>query len=175
MGRKRDPPLVKHKRVERIFGILERTDSILHVIGSGPHEKSLQRAAASRGVENKVIFHGALGDEDRNRMMEISDHVILPSEMDAQTGGYEGFGITALEAVALGTLPILSGHEGLDDLLSVYGIGERGLTSDQDVERTVALMAEYKDEDKYKKHIDDARTTIANHLTWKHIVERMWC
>lgn len=167
--------IVKHKRVERIYSILEKMDCVLHIVGGGPYEKEVRNAAKTKGIEKRVIFHGAVDESRKNSIVEMSDYLFLPSQMDLKTGGYEGFGITALEAIALGTIPIVSGHEGLDDLTSLYRIGLRGLISEKDADRTITLMSDYKDEYKYKSHIDEARSIIEKHLTWRHVLERMWC
>jgi glycosyltransferase involved in cell wall biosynthesis len=114
--RRKDPGLVR-KKVIGIVGrlaeqkghkvlleamtevIKEVPDAILLVIGEGPDREKLERIAKIGGLEDKVCFLGAKSQEDVFRLYGTMDVFAMPSL-------YEGFGLTAAEAMAA-SLPVV--------------------------------------------------------------------
>jgi rhamnosyl/mannosyltransferase len=75
----------------------------LTVVGSGAEEKKLKALAGQLEIEDKVLFHGALPDDELIRQIVLSDCLCLPSIERT-----EAFGIVLLEAMCLGKATLVS-------------------------------------------------------------------
>ncbi len=93
--------LIKEKNVNALIKAVEYTTLTLGIIGSGPEEEKLKELASN--TEARVDFIGEVDYEDVIGHMKSSRIFALPSSR-------EGFGITALEAMACGT-PVLTVNE----------------------------------------------------------------
>ena len=80
---------------------------IFHIGGKGKYQQTLMELVEKYGINDKVIFHGFIPDEDMNELYNAVDLFVMPS----RKAGYsiEGFGITYLEAAACGT-PSIGGR-----------------------------------------------------------------
>jgi L-malate glycosyltransferase len=90
----------------------------LLIIGSGPDEGKLKDQAASFGISDKITFYSAVDWECAIRFISIMDIVVVPSR-------FEGFGLTAAEAMAAGKPVIVSDNFGLKEVVTDQ---ETGLT-----------------------------------------------
>jgi glycosyltransferase involved in cell wall biosynthesis len=100
--------LVPHKRVEHAFEVLaalreEFPELRLDVIGSGWWHDELVAHARALDVEDLVVWHGHVPDEDRDRILGTCWLALLPSTK-------EGWGLSVMEAAAKGT-PTLAYRE----------------------------------------------------------------
>ena len=86
----------------------------LQVIGSGPEEGPLKSLSRELGLDTRVSFAGSVPDPGPR--LAAADVYVQPSRS-------EGFGLAALEAMAIGLPVAASAVGGLVDLL---GQGERG-------------------------------------------------
>jgi len=93
----------------------QRPDVRFLVIGDGPLRPSLEELAAQLGIAGQVIFTGFV--EDIPALMSELDLLVISSL-------WEGFGLTAVEAMALG-VPVVSSEAG--GLPEVVRHGETGL------------------------------------------------
>jgi glycosyltransferase involved in cell wall biosynthesis len=75
-------------------------DFHLHVIGQGPLRRSLEARAVSRGLNDRVCFHGPVAHQDLPDWFRASNFLVLPSRS-------EGVPNVLLEAAACGT-PIVA-------------------------------------------------------------------
>jgi len=80
------------------------------IAGTGGMLGELRRRAQDRGLGGKVLFTGYISDEDRDRLLAISDCVVFPSL-------YEPFGIVALEAMASRAPVVVSAVGGLAEVV----------------------------------------------------------
>jgi hypothetical protein len=81
--------------------LLDRFPTLeLHIVGEGSCRSDLQRAAMARGVGSSVKFHGALPARDR-------DALLASAWMSINASAAEGWGISVIEANALG-VPVLA-------------------------------------------------------------------
>jgi glycosyltransferase involved in cell wall biosynthesis len=81
----------------------------LVLIGSGPMEEQLRRAAADLGLGERVRFVGFVPHVEVPRWLSALDAMVLPSE--TQANWREQFGRVVLEAMACGT-PVLGSDSG---------------------------------------------------------------
>lgn len=93
------------------------------LVGEGHDEGRLRRLAAELGVEDRVVFAGALSDDDIAEAYATSTVYLGASRVDNEIN-VEGFGISFLEASASG-LPVVAGDSG--GVRSAVRDGETGV------------------------------------------------
>ncbi|WP_428393681.1 glycosyltransferase family 4 protein [Lichenicoccus sp.] len=113
--------LVKRMGLDRLLDAmapLRRTqapgtrDVVLHIAGTGPERRMLERHAAERGLSDAVCFEGAI-DQDRLALCyRAADVTLVP------TAGLEGFGLVAIESLAAGTPVLVTPVGGLPEVVS---------------------------------------------------------
>jgi glycosyltransferase involved in cell wall biosynthesis len=79
------------------------------VVGTGPSLEELRELAADLGVDNRVHFVGLVTDEDRDGWLAQATVSVVPSV------ALEGYGLSVLESLAVGTPVIASRLGGLID------------------------------------------------------------
>lgn len=94
--------LVPYKKVELAIEAVQRTDRRLVVLGGGPLEEALRRS-----VRPNVEIRGSVSRGEIMEEVGSARSLILP--------GVEDFGITPLEAMALGTPVVAFGEGGVLD------------------------------------------------------------
>jgi glycosyltransferase involved in cell wall biosynthesis len=80
------------------------------VYGDGPERAALARLAASRGLHDRMAFHGTIPNADLQRVLAAADCVVLPSRFD-------GWGMLVSESLAAGTPAICTDRCGSADLI----------------------------------------------------------
>jgi len=96
----------------------DRTDWRLTVAGDGDLKPMYEAMARERGLDDRVIFAGRVGDAEKARLYAEADVFVFPS-IDRS----EAFGLVALEAQASGT-PVIASN--LDGVRSVVKDEETG-------------------------------------------------
>nr|WP_315164768.1 glycosyltransferase family 4 protein [uncultured Flavobacterium sp.] len=98
----------------------------LHIVGTGPDEKELKTLVAQLNITDKVTFFGEAIWESAMQQMALMDVVVVPSR-------FEGFGLSAAEAMAMGKPVVASNVFGLKEVVSDGQTGllfENGDSSD---------------------------------------------
>ncbi len=89
----------------------QRPDTVLLIVGKGPHVESLQELAKDLRLQDRVQFAGAVPYEDVPHSMAAADLFIFTSRAETQ-------GLVLIEAMAAGT-PVIATHgAGADDVLA---------------------------------------------------------
>ena len=114
--------LRRHKRIDLAVEAATRHGWPLDVIGEGPDEAALRRAAGP-----SVRFHGRLPDEAVARAMATCIALIVP--------GTEDFGMTMAEVQAAGRPPVAFARGGA---LEIVRDGETGFTFDEPTAEALA-------------------------------------
>ncbi len=99
--------LVKRKAFDRLIHVLAQIQDErfkLMLLGTGPLEPELKVLATRLGVMHRVHFKGFVSEEDKFRLLRISDVFVYTSQ-------HEGFGIVFLEALGAG-LPVICYNNG---------------------------------------------------------------
>jgi glycosyltransferase involved in cell wall biosynthesis len=86
-------------------------DLRLLLIGDGPDRKELETMAAELNCQDKIVFYGAAAWEEAMQLMARMDLVVVPSR-------FEGFGLSAAEAMAMRKPLICSNAFGLTELVN---------------------------------------------------------
>ncbi len=91
--------------------VLERNPQVLFILsGSGDMEGRVMRLAAELGIADRVFFTGFLSGPERHEVYASADLFVMPSVS-------EPFGITALEAMRLGTPILISKQSGVSEVV----------------------------------------------------------
>lgn len=88
----------------------------LLVAGTGPDEEILKTRVTESGISSQVIFYGQAPWERAMQLLSIMDIVVVASR-------FEGFGLTAAEAMAAGKPVIASDTSGLKEVVSDHETG----------------------------------------------------
>lgn len=83
----------------------------LLVVGDGPELAALQERARRLEVDRCVVWHGAVDHAEAIRLYAAMDVLAMPSR-------FEGFGLTAVEAMAAGLPVVATSVEGLAEIVS---------------------------------------------------------
>jgi L-malate glycosyltransferase len=89
---------------------LKYNDIKLIVVGDGPYLKSLQKNYNNKSWWEKIYFTGTLSWENAVKYLNIFDVAVIPSR-------FEGFGLSAIEAMAASVPVIASNTGGLTEII----------------------------------------------------------
>ncbi|MCS7107177.1 MAG: glycosyltransferase family 4 protein [Acidilobaceae archaeon] len=123
----RKNPLALLKVAERMKR--EAPGGVLYIVGDGVLRKPLERRAQARGLNN-LVFLGAASGESLRRVLAASHLFVLPTKLEA-------FGLSALEAMAMG-MPVVAMQSG--GVAELVEDGISGLLA-RDEEELAALTA----------------------------------
>jgi glycosyltransferase involved in cell wall biosynthesis len=133
----------------------------LHIIGTGTYEKELHDLARSDQHSDSIVFHGRLDDRSLEEAYTSATCTVVP------TLALEGFGLIALESLAVGRPVVVTDCGGLPDAVS-------GLDSSLIVPAgSVEALAE-----RLTTTLQGARPTgaqcraHAETFAWSHVAER---
>ena len=100
-------PYKNYDLIIKALATFTKRDDILYIqIGKQQDDKPLQRLASQLGVERIINFMGVV--DDASEVIKACDFYLMPSRE-------EGFGNAAVEAMAVGLIPILSNVRALTD------------------------------------------------------------
>lgn len=92
--------------------VIDVNPNVVFVIsGWGDMEQEIMRLVGALGISSNVIFAGALWDEERDRMYQAADLLVMPSVS-------EPFGLVPLEAIQHGTPVLISKQSGVAEVLT---------------------------------------------------------
>ncbi len=92
--------------------VVDVDPNVVFVIsGWGDMERQIIHLIGALGLSQHVIFAGALWDEERDRMYQSADLLVMPSVS-------EPFGLVPLEAIQHGTPALISKQSGVSEVLT---------------------------------------------------------
>ena len=145
--------LAAHKGVKNLiktFALVQKktqTKAKLHIVGPQWDIKitDLKALAKEAGIEESVIIHGALSDEELQDVTKDCGYFVSGST-------YEGFGMTLLETMAVGMLPFVQPNESFKELVEKAGVGicVDYQNNEQAANQIIAAHKQMNDEDRVK-------------------------
>jgi rhamnosyl/mannosyltransferase len=160
--------LIYYKGFEYLVRAMADVDARLLIVGVGPLRASLERIAGEAGVADRVVFLGAVDDEDLASYYRAADVFVL-----ASVARSEAFGIVQLEAMAAG-VPVVNTR--LDSGVPYVSLdGLTGLTvepeSPADLARAVRLLLD--EPERRSRYGEAARARAKAEFSKEIMVERM--
>ncbi|MFW6150968.1 MAG: glycosyltransferase family 4 protein [Chloroflexota bacterium] len=162
VGRLRGPKRVG-LLVDMIALVRERIPDVrLHLVGDGPKGKEVAERVVQRGVEDNVVMHGFLPEEEKVDLLSSCAVYVSQSE-------FEGFGIPLVEAMASGTVPVVSDIPAHRFVFQGREVGYLVGSVEEMAERVVELL---RDERKRSAMAAEGRRLVEERWTWKQVGER---
>ncbi|MQY07042.1 glycosyltransferase family 4 protein [Actinomadura macrotermitis] len=162
--------LVAHKRMDRV---VELTGELAprwpglrtHIVGRGVEHDRLAAAAAERGLADRVELHGYVSGADRNALL-------AGATLNVTASRFEGWGLTVLEAAALGVPTVACDVDGLKDAVRE---GETGWLAASPAELAAVTEAALKElsDPLRRAEISAACVRWASRFTWADSGARM--
>ncbi len=146
--------LVPHKRAGRLVDLAERLRVRVHLVGRGPEEDALRADVAARGLSGLVVVHGHLPDEEKATL-------VARSRLHLSASSGEGWGLSVMEAAALGVPTVAYDVDGLRDAVRDGETGwlvRDGETLEDVVERALKELA---DPERRRRTADACRARAA--------------
>jgi glycosyltransferase involved in cell wall biosynthesis len=98
--------LDSYKRVDWLIEACAASGAAdLHVVGDGPLRRQLEEKALAAGIDQAVVFHGRISEQEKLAVLRDSDLLVLPADCSN-----EAFGIVQLEAMACGVPALALDH-----------------------------------------------------------------
>ncbi len=137
----------------------------LALVGFGPEEAAIRRAAEKNGVTAFITFLGRVSRDDLPPLMAAADLLVLPSVR------IEGLGVVLLEALASGTAVVGSDVGGIPDVIRP---GETGLLCRQaDPGDLAATCLEMLTDDELRRRTATAgRRLVESRYSWSGLARR---
>lgn len=137
------------------------------IVGEGDERRSLRDLAEEMGVRDRVVFAGAMGDDELPEVYATSTVYLGASRVDSEINA-EGFGISFLEASASG-LPIVAGDSG--GVRSAVRDGETGIVvPPTSVEAITAALRGYLGNEARRRETGAAgRRAVETHYNWDRV------
>lgn len=137
------------------------------LVGTGQDESRLKALAAERGVSDRVIFAGALSDDELSEAYATSTVYVGFSRLDRGIN-VEGFGIAFVEASASG-VPVVAGDSG--GVRSAVRDGETGwVVAPTDIPAMVDRIAPFLRSRELRDKFGRAgRHAVESHYNWDRV------
>jgi glycosyltransferase involved in cell wall biosynthesis len=151
---------------KNIAGMLEAYRILIGRLPDVPHlllvgkggwlfEKTLEQVQAMK-LGSKVIWRDNIGDDALPAVYNLASLLVVPSF-------YEGFGLTALEGLACGTIPIVSNRSSLPEV-----VGDVGLQiNPDDPEELAAAMERALTDEGWRTYMRTIGLERARQFTWE--------
>lgn len=141
----------------------EIPDAHVVVAGGGDEYHPLKLLTKKLNLESRVTFEGKVSEERKREILQRSWVFVMPSMM-------EGWGITAIEASACGTLVLASDVPGLRDSIQNGKTGE--LIPYGDVESFAQKIKKYISDAKLRTSYEEQAIEWASRFAWEKSSER---
>ena len=161
--------LKKYKSVDQLFYafakfVEKNPNSKLEIIGRGDFRPYLEELAKKLNIFDRTYFYGFVSEEEKVRILCEVDLVVNTSQK-------EGWGITNIEANAVGTPVISADVPGLRDSVSV---GESGFLYEYgNIEDLLAKMEKALIDPKIKQHLSEGAVKWAKSFSWDKSASEM--
>ncbi|MBO8158344.1 glycosyltransferase family 4 protein [Thermosyntropha sp.] len=142
--------------------VLEKVpEAKLYIGGRGPERVALEEKTEELGIDEKVVFMGFIGIEERNYIYSKASVAVFPSL-------YEPFGIVALEAMVTNTPVIVGNAGGLAEIVEdgVTGLKVNAREIDKLADAIIKLLTDEFLAEKVKRN---AVKVVRNTYSWEAI------
>ena len=139
----------------------------LELIGDGKDRPDLEKLVLKLGIQDKVVFHGALFGLKKFQTINQFDVFLHTSRM-------EGFPMAVLEAAALSIPCITSEATNINAYIRAYiaGIALSNNTP-QCIAEAMTLTADFYQQNRLFIHGENARKMVATSFDWRNIAQQL--
>ncbi len=138
----------------------------LTMAGSGPLTDELRQLTKSLGLERRVSFPGFINHQHALSYIAGHDIMVMPSLVE------EGFGVAALEALAVGVPVIASNSGGVSEIVDQNQSGF--LVNPANIDELAEAMAKLiADEELRRRFGEHGRARVAERYDWKKNLDDM--
>ena len=135
------------------------------VVGEGPYRPTLERLAGDEAVAGKVVFAGAVSEDELVEHYALGDVFVMPNRR-LPDGDTEGFGLVFLEANACG-LPVIAGSDG--GSIDAVRDGVNGILVDgHSVDAIAQAMIEVRANPVVRERLRAGGLNAASVADWRH-------
>lgn len=162
--------LVPHKRIDTIIKAMPRLtaqlpDIQLHIIGTGQDALALRHLVETLGMTENISIHEGFKNEERDEMLSTAWLTVNTSEG-------EGWGLSVIEANALGVPALAYRRPGLRDSIW-HGVTGWLLEEDSCLEESILqALKELADMD-YAQQIAEKTREWAGRFTWDNMAQQI--
>ena len=159
--------LAELKGVRSLIDITSRVrrevdDVRLHIVGGGPKEKEIKERARTLGLADTVTLHGYLTEREKIDLL-------LHSSIYVSNSQFEGFGIPLVEAMATGTVPVVSDIESHRWVFQGERVGYLAKNEEEMADRITHLL---KNEVERRTLARNGRKLVQRAWTLRRVSER---
>ena len=112
----------------------QKTEWSLQVVGDGTQREALESLAASKGLRQRVVFHGLVSDSRLEELYAEADLFLMPA--------VQGYGLPALEALARNIPVILHRESGVAEILQDTSWAQIIESDAHDLSAALSLMVD---------------------------------
>jgi glycosyltransferase involved in cell wall biosynthesis len=162
--------LVLHKRVEQVADLAAELNGRwpglrVHVVGRGPEYEPLLGHVAAAGLSDRVRLHGFLPQAAKNTL-------VATSYLHVSASQFEGWGLSVIEAAALGVPTVAYDVDGLRDAIRHGHTGWLVRDGQRLSDVVAGALAELADPSR-RAQVQKACREWASLFTWAESGERM--
>jgi phosphatidylinositol alpha-1,6-mannosyltransferase len=158
--------LVERKGHDRVMRLLARIDAQLppyryYIVGDGRHRPVLEELARQLGLTERVVFAGRVLTEELGAYYHHADLFVMLSQ--PARAGFEGFGLTYVEAGLSGTAAVGSLHDGAGEAVH-HDVTGWTLSDNGDERAAAELLALVRDASRRQRYAEAAREWASREL-----------
>ena len=168
--------LTEQKGVQYLISALpsiiqQHPDARLVIVGDGSYKKELESMIKKHKVKDYVTFVGPVAHENIADYLSVADVFVFPSLSDSRLGT-EGFGLAAVEALAVGTPTVATNIGGIVDIIKDK---ETGLLVSQKNSKAIAEKVNLilSDDALRQKLSIQGKRHVKKNFTWESIARRL--
>ena len=139
-----------------------RPRAVLHVVGDGPLRQSLEALTETRGLGNRIAFHGFVSEEEKLALLRRASLYLSASR-------FEGFGIPLVEAMASGAVPVVTD---IPAHRFVFQDRDVGWLTNSPAEMAAAILALLDDDSLRRARAREGRSLVEQEWTWAGVARR---
>jgi phosphatidylinositol alpha-1,6-mannosyltransferase len=156
--------------IESLPAVLRELPDVCYLmVGDGTYRPTLEALAARLGVQDSVIFAGAVADAELIDHYALAD-VFIMANREMPDGDTEGFGLVFLEANACG-IPVIAGRAGGSVDAVTDGVNGLVVDGDRSEEIAAAIIRMFQN-DALRQQLVETGTEVAIESSWERRVEQ---
>src|SRR3954469_21872598 len=149
--------LKRYKRIELLLDVLDGVPgAVLDIAGEGDHRPALEAEIAARGLDDRVVLHGHVSEEEKARLYATA-------WVNVTASSAEGWCLSVMEAATCGTPSAALRVGGLPESIAD---GETGLLADDGPGLTEAVRRLVSDSE-LRERMGEAARERARGFTWE--------